>query len=91
MRIVITFVACFLMDFAWAIYIKRVSDHQALSSSMWSVAVFMLGAVGVINYTANPWLLIPAAVGCFAGTYLATCRPLTKIMAAVERNMRGTI
>lgn len=76
MRAIVTFTACALMDFAWAAYIKRVANHQALASSAWAVAVFLLGAVGVINYTADPWLLIPAAIGCFAGTYAAMRRPL---------------
>jgi len=37
---------------------------------VWAVVVFLLACVAVINYTTNHWLLIPAALGAFCGTYV---------------------
>lgn len=67
----VVFAVCAAMDFAWAVYIRHTADSHAFLSASWAVMVFLLGAIGIIAYTENHWLLIPACAGCFAGTYLA--------------------
>lgn len=67
----IAFAALFITDICWALYVRRVKDGHVLKSACWAVVLFLSGAVAVISYTTNPWLLIPAAVGAFAGTVLA--------------------
>lgn len=81
------FVICVLMDFVWARYIHHCAKGNALRAALWSVAVIILSGLSIIAYTENPWLLMPAAAGCFVGTYIATSRPLAKIIQAVERNL----
>lgn len=65
----IAFVAMFATDFAWALYVASVKVGDALAASIWAVVLFALGAVAIIGYTRNRWLLIPASAGAFAGTY----------------------
>lgn len=66
---VIAFLALFATDVAWAAYVNKVKEGDALRSSLWSVALFLLGGVAVIGYTTDPLLLVPSALGAFAGTY----------------------
>lgn len=63
------FVALFITDLCWAVYIEQVKRGNALNSALWSVFLFLTGASAVISYTTDPWLLIPAAAGAFAGTF----------------------
>jgi len=67
----ISFLALFVTDLCWAFYISRVKDHQPFRSALWSVGLFLTGAIGTISYVNDPWLLIPATLGAFSGTYLA--------------------
>lgn len=66
---IITFLALFVTDICWAVYVTKVKDEQPLKASLWSVFLFMSGSVAVIGYTSDHWLLIPAGFGAFAGTY----------------------
>jgi small-conductance mechanosensitive channel len=63
------FAAMFASDFAWSLYVAAVKDGAAVRASFWAVALFLLGAVAVIGYTKNRWLLVPAAAGAALGTY----------------------
>ncbi len=65
----IAFLAMFATDAAWSLYVAAVAAGAALAASGWAVALFLLGAVAIIGYTRDRWLLIPAAAGAFLGTY----------------------
>jgi uncharacterized membrane protein YfcA len=41
-----------------------------MKASIWATVVFVTACVAVINYTTNYWLLIPAGLGAFCGTYV---------------------
>ena len=45
------------------------ADGKAFVSACWSVVVTIIGAFVVINYTTNHYVLIPAALGAFCGTF----------------------
>ena len=64
-----TFLAVFVLDLVYTHYLKHVANNHALGASFWSVGCYLLASVAVINYTNNHWLLLPAAVGAFCGTY----------------------
>ena len=65
-----TFFAIFLLDIVYTYYLRCVQYDQALKASTWSVACYILGSVAVINYTTNHWLILPAIVGAFCGTFV---------------------
>lgn len=62
------FSALFVADFAWAVCVRKVRDDAPIAAGLWAVAIFIPTAAGVISYTTDPWLLVPATVGTFAGT-----------------------
>jgi hypothetical protein len=65
------FIDLIAVDFCWAKYTKKVSDSNAPRAAFWSMSIMILGAFAVISYMTNPWLLIPAALGAWCGTYMA--------------------
>ena len=67
---VVTFFAVFFTDIFYTYYLKAVQEEHILKASLWAVIVFIVACVAVINYTTNYWLLIPAGVGAFCGTYV---------------------
>jgi hypothetical protein len=67
---VMTFLALFFTDIFYTYYLKAIQDERALSSSLWAVVVFLIAGFAVINYTTNHWMLIPACLGAFSGTYV---------------------
>lgn len=68
-----TFAALFVTDVCWAFYINHVKEGTALKAASWATFMLGIGAFGVISYVSNPWLLIPALLGAFAGTYSGVC------------------
>jgi uncharacterized membrane protein YfcA len=67
---VFTFFAVFFVDIFYTYYLKTVIENKALKASFWGAVVWLIGSVAVIEYTANHWLLIPACIGAFCGTYV---------------------
>ena len=65
------FVAMIAVDFVWAHYTKAITDKRALKAGLNAIGILALGAFGIISYTTNHWLLIPACAGAFVGTYSA--------------------
>lgn len=70
MNWLIAFAAMAVTDFCWVLTVRKVRDDAALSAGLWAVALFLTAAVGIISYTTDHWLLVPAAGGTFVGTFL---------------------
>jgi uncharacterized membrane protein YfcA len=64
------FFAMFFTDVFNAYYIQAVQQAQALKASTWATVLYILYASALIGSAHNPVLLIPAAVGAFAGTWV---------------------
>ena len=64
----LVFLCTFLADVCWARYIGHVGTGNRWHAAAWAASLFILGAVPVVGYTKNPWLLIPAVLGAFLGT-----------------------
>jgi CHASE2 domain-containing sensor protein len=64
------FTAVFVIDILYTFYLKAVQDSKPLIASGLASIVYVLACVVVINYTTDNWLLIPAALGAFCGTYV---------------------
>lgn len=67
---IITFFALFFTDVFYTYYLRSVNNNEVLKASLWSVVVFGIAAVAVVNYTTDHMLLIPACLGAFAGTFV---------------------
>jgi len=69
-EVIFTFLALFFTDIFYTYYLRSIQNEQPLASSIWAVVVFAVASIAVINYTTNHWLLIPACLGAFCGTYV---------------------
>jgi uncharacterized membrane protein YfcA len=67
---VATFFALFFTDVFYTYYLQAVQNNEAMKASLWGVVVFFVAAIAVVNYTTNHWLLVPACLGAFLGTYV---------------------
>ena len=67
---IFTFIAVFFVDIFYTYYLKSVNENRALVAGFWGAVVWLIGSLAVIEYTANHWLLIPACLGAFCGTYV---------------------
>lgn len=65
------FVIDFVVSFAWANCVKAISNDKPSNAGLWSGFITLAGAITVIGYTQNHWLLIPAVLGSSLGTYLS--------------------
>jgi hypothetical protein len=65
------FAAMFALDFIWARYTRAVGEKAAARSSAWATLIILVSGFVTTSYVSNPWLLVPAAIGAFTGTYAA--------------------
>jgi len=65
-----TFVAVFVVDIFYTYYLKSITENKAIKSGLWGAVIWLIGSIAVIEYTADHWLLIPACLGAFCGTYV---------------------
>lgn len=65
------FIALFMLDFVWAKYTYAMTQKAAAWAGGYACVIILLGGYAAIGYTQNPWLLVPAMAGAFAGTWLA--------------------
>jgi hypothetical protein len=77
---VVTFFAVFFTDIFYTYYLRAVQEEQTMKASLWASIVFIVACVAVINYTTNHWLLIPAGVGAFCGTYVGMILRKRKVL-----------
>ena len=59
-----------IIDILYAIYTKQVQKDNPLWSSSLATIIFVVNAIVVISFVDNHWLLIPAGLGAFVGTYI---------------------
>jgi uncharacterized membrane protein YfcA len=64
------FLSVFTIDVLYTYYLRAVQDSKPLVASGLASIVYVMACVVVINYTTDNWLLIPAALGAFCGTYV---------------------
>lgn len=67
----VVFAAMFALDYVWTYYTKAIQRHASFAAANWAVTITVFNAVAQIGYVENHWLVIPAALGAFGGTYAA--------------------
>jgi hypothetical protein len=70
----VVFLATAAYDIAWARYTSAVSQRRAVRAAWWSATIYAFGAFATIQYTRDPWLIIPALLGAFLGTWIGVVR-----------------
>ena len=66
------FFAMTFSDLIWVFYIRRINQGKAAQAALTSMIIVILGALIIISYVENIWYLVPAVLGAFTGTFLAT-------------------
>lgn len=71
----ITYLALFLALFAASVfytnYLQALEHEKASLAAFWSVLVTVMGSVAVVEIIEERYMIIPAAIGSFVGTWLA--------------------
>jgi hypothetical protein len=68
---VLVFTAASLMDIAYARYTVAATARRPATAAAWSVAVYLVGLVGLFSVLERSvWLVIPEVLGLACGTYL---------------------
>jgi len=67
---IVVFFALFFTDVFYTYYLKAVQEDEVMKASLWGTIVFFVAAIAVVNYTTNHWLMIPACLGAFFGTFV---------------------
>jgi hypothetical protein len=80
-QVIIVFIVSILLDIVWGLYIRRTSEGRAIVASNMAALLMLLGAINIVSYTKNRWLLIPIIAGNWIGTFL--------IVKHDERNKRN--
>lgn len=65
------FLALFATDFVYARYNIASTTGRAVAASHYAALIILLGGFGIVSYTQDHLLLIPAALGAWAGTFCA--------------------
>lgn len=64
------FVIYFLIDIFYTKYIIYVTEGRAIAAANTASLLYLLMAMGVINYTENHWYLVPLVLGNWLGSYV---------------------
>ncbi len=68
---IMIFAAVCGLDLAFASYTKAVADGRALKSSLMAIIIYALSASAIVGIVATHWLIVPACLGAFTGTYVS--------------------
>lgn len=64
------FTALVVIDVLHAIYTKQIQKDKPFHASLLATSIYLVNALAVISFVQDPWLLIPAGLGAFVGTYI---------------------
>lgn len=66
----LVFFAMVVTDIVWAGWSSALAAKQELRASLYAAAITVCGGFTIVQYTDDHWLLVPATLGAFAGTWL---------------------
>jgi hypothetical protein len=69
-QFLIVFLAMAVTDICWTFYLISVEERKSVIAGLWAMALYVSGAYVVTSYVGNKWLIIAAALGSFAGTWV---------------------
>lgn len=66
------------LDYCWARYVRGVADKNAIKSASWAALLYGLTAFLYVSIVRDPWLVIPACLGAFCGTWIGVTSSFDK-------------
>jgi len=70
-KYILVFLAMTLTDVLFALYVRRASQGRAIYAAIFSLLIMMNAGYVTVSYVGNHWMIIPAGLGAFVGTFLA--------------------
>lgn len=64
------FVAYFVIDILYVYYTLYVTHLRAVAAANTSFLIYLIAAIGVINYVSDYLYIIPLVAGAWLGTYV---------------------
>lgn len=71
MTISLVFLAMTALDFVYAEWAKACADRRPMAASLYAALLILLAGYVTRSYVEDAWMLIPACLGAFAGTWLS--------------------
>jgi hypothetical protein len=71
LKIVGVFMLAFSLDYVWAAYTFALTSGNITKASIMAGFIYLLGGLTTLGYVNDPVLLVPALLGCAAGTWFA--------------------
>lgn len=65
------FVILFALDFVYTRWTITVTEGHAVQAGIWAALCYGLTGLATVKYVVDPWLLVPAVLGCMCGTFAA--------------------
>ena len=65
------FTATVIADWLWAKWTISCQEKLVFPAAVFSAAIILCSGFTMIEFTKDPWLLVPAATGAFVGTWVA--------------------
>lgn len=62
------FVALFVLDLLYARYMPAVTEGRIVPAGLYAAGIIACSGYAAVNYVNDPWMLLPAMAGAFAGT-----------------------
>ena len=69
-----TFASMAALDWVFAYYTKNVIKKNAALAGLYASAIVVTNAIVTISYVTDHWMVVPAVLGAFAGTWVAVRR-----------------
>jgi uncharacterized membrane protein YfcA len=69
-QVPLAFFGMVALDFVWARYTLNLVKKYHATSGGYAATIMLLNGVVTLTYVHDPWMILPAAVGAFVGTYL---------------------
>lgn len=70
-KIFLTFAAMTITEFLWALYIHNLRDENEHHAGLYCSLIVVFAGFTTILFMSNHWMLIPAGMGAYFGTYLS--------------------
>lgn len=77
----LVFLGVFVADLFWAWYVRGASQGHPWKASFSAVGITLCSGFVTLEYVQDRWMLIPAALGAFAGTMLPLLTTRSKAKA----------
>jgi hypothetical protein len=70
-QVILVFLLMTALDYFWAKYTAAIAGKHPLWAGFHAMIILFFNGAVTIAYVADTWMLLPALVGAFLGTYLA--------------------